>query len=89
MQYIQEDMDSICSDPEADSTENAKPIPRAVDTDVRMEDDSVPKESYIAYVQEVIMGYENKPIVPTSREWSRYHAAVLKVLKVMKRLVLF
>ena len=41
------------------------PIPRAVDNDVRMED-SVPEESDIACHQEVMTGYGNKPIVPTS-----------------------
>ena len=58
-------MDSIGSDPIADSTENAEPVLRAVDMDVRMEDDSVPEESDITYHQEVMTGYENKPIVPT------------------------
>ena len=66
MQYIEESMDSIGSDPVADSTENVEPVPRAVDMDVRMEDDSVPEESDIAYHQEVMTGYENKPIVPIS-----------------------
>ena len=31
-----------------------------------MEENSVPEESDIAFHQEVMTGYENKPIVPTS-----------------------
>ena len=60
MQYIQESMDYIGSDPIADSTDDT------VKEDVRMEDDSVPEESDITYHQEVMTGYENNPIVPTS-----------------------
>ena len=66
MQYLQEDIDSIGSDPVVNSNENVESIPRAVNKDVRMEDNSVPEESDIACHQEVMTGYENKPIVPTS-----------------------
>ena len=42
-------------------------IQESIYDDLRMKDDSVPEESDIAYRQEVMTGYENKPIVPTSR----------------------
>ena len=65
--YLQEASDAIGTDIEPGCTSHYKPEPRAVDKDVRMEDDSVPEESHIACHQEVMTGYENKPIVPTSR----------------------
>ena len=66
MMYIQEDMDAMNAEQEARQREKNKLIPRAVDTDARMEDDSVLEESDIACHQEVMTGYKNKPIVPTS-----------------------
>ena len=41
-------------------------IHESIYDDLRMKDDSVPEESDIAYRQEVMTGYENKPILPTS-----------------------
>ena len=80
MMYLQEASDAIGTDIEPGCTSHYKPEPRVVDVrmeddsvpeesnkDVRMEDDSVPEESNIACHQEVMTGYENKPIVPTSR----------------------
>ena len=60
MMYLQESIDER-------NAKYSKPIPRAVDNDVRMED-FVPEESDIACYQEVMTGYENKPIVLTSWE---------------------
>ena len=87
MMYIQEGIDEM-------DAKYAKPIPRATVNEVKMEDDSVPEESGIACHQEV-MKVKVMKVTKVNRsyrlhvKWSRYTAAVLTMLKLMKRLVLF
>ena len=67
IQYLEEgDDETVSPTMDRDSKESQKPIPRAMDMDVKMEDNSVPEESDIVYDPEVMTGYCYNPVVPTS-----------------------
>ena len=81
--YLQEASDAIVTKIEPGWTSHYNPEPRAVEKDTIIKENSVPVDSETNHNQEVMTGYENNAIDPTSDGDS-----VLMVLKLMKRLVL-